>query len=177
MNKSNPMKPRWPLILCAVFAVLATIASVQLLRPVRFHMEVDRGIGISLLGYTNLSTSCMAAFQLTNRTAATYMCFVGPRATEASRGGRPLFHDLNPAAHPGVLKSNAALTFLVPVTPDTNRWRFSVQLQELRPPRPKWHAKLDLVLGRFGIRVLEPRNHSLTSPSFSHPSNDKLGQS
>ena len=150
-----------------MLGVLVTLGSVQILRPPRFRPDND--VAISMLGYTNQSNTCMAVFQVTNRTAVAYICLVGGRVSEASRGGRPVFHDLNAPASPGVLKPRATLTFLVPAAADTNDLRVSVQLQELRTPRPKWQAAFAPTLRLIGIRALEPNNHHLTSPPFSRP--------
>src|SRR5438309_2326585 len=89
------MKARWPFNLCGLLGVVVALVSVQLLRPPRFRQNND--VAVSFLGYTNQSNTCMALFQVTNRTAAPLICLVGPRASEASRGGRPVFHDLHPA--------------------------------------------------------------------------------
>jgi hypothetical protein len=161
------MKARWPFIIFGSLAVLATLVSVQLLRPAGFRP--DEEVAISLLGYTNQSNTFMAVFQVTNRAATTFMCLVGPRASEAGRGGRPTYHDLYPAASPGILKPAATFTFFVPAAPDTNRWRVSVELQGLPVPRRAWVAKVAPVLRLFGIRMLDAKEHHLTSPAFSRP--------
>jgi hypothetical protein len=161
------VKARWAFIICGSLAALVASVSVQLLRPARSHQS--NYVAISSLGYTIQSNACMALFQVTNRTAAALWCFVGPRCSEAGRGGRLLVHDLYAAAPPGTLPPRGTFTFAVAAAPDANNWRVSVEVQELRAARSVWQTKLTPVLRHLGICLLEDKQYYFTSSAFSRP--------
>ena len=158
------MKVRRLFVVFGVLTVLVAVLSVRVLQPASYQTTKD--VSLYLLGYTNTAGTNMVVLQLTNRTAALFMCFVGPRTTVASRNGRPLFHELHPAADPGLLQPRGAFTFAVPSSVDTNLWHLSVQLQELNSAVPKWRRVAAGILRSIGVHALDARAYYVTSPEF-----------
>jgi hypothetical protein len=109
----------------------------------------------------------MAVFDGTNHTKSDFLCFVGVRASEASKGGRPLFHDTTVAAAPGTLPALGVFSFSVPASPDTNWWRVSVELQEIDAGRPRSQRALAEIARFVGVHWFDARTADLTSPAFS----------
>jgi hypothetical protein len=152
------------IIIASVFvAVLLTVTVVGLLRPANVPTT---WFSIAFLGYTNQANGCQAVFQITNHTPGTFQCLVGPRVSEASRAGRPVFCDPGEAAPPGLLLGRDTFTFAVAAAPDTNRLRVSVEVRDARSP----DGGLRPLLRRFGIHTFKRHSQTLTSPAFSRPS-------
>jgi hypothetical protein len=139
--------------------------SVLLLQPP--SLSTTNSASISLLGYTNTAGADMAVFEVTNHTKTQFFCFVGARASEASKGGRPLFHDTSAAAAPGALPPLGTFSFSVPSSPDTNLWRVPVELQEIDAGRPKLQRAFAGVARLVGVHSLDAKTYHLTSPAFS----------
>lgn len=159
------MKVRGPLAICAVLAIAVVFLSILLLQPPSFG--TTNGVSLYLRGYTNTAGTNMAVFEVTNHTKTQFVCFVGPRASEASKNGRPLFHDTSAAAAPGTLPPLGVFAFSVPSSPDTNLWRVSVQFQELDVARSKWQQVFAAILRVIGVHSLDAKTYQLTSPAFS----------
>ncbi len=158
------MKARRPFVICGVLAVLVAFISLRLLQPASFRTTND--VSFYLLGYTNMSGTNMALFQVTNRTTATFTCWVGSRNSVARRNGRPLFRDVYPAVDPGTLPPSGAFTFAVRSSADTNLWRVSVQLQKLNAPRPKWQRVPVRILRSIGVHSFDEKWYHITSPEY-----------
>jgi len=159
------MKVRRPFIICAVFAVLVVFISVWVLHPSAYR--TPNCASFYFRGYTNTAGTNMAVFEITNHTKLKFVCFVGPRASQASRNGRPLFYDTSAAAAPGTLSPLGSFAFSVPSSPDTNLWRVSIQLQELDVARPRWQRAFASILRVIGVRALDAKTYHMTSPGFS----------
>src|SRR5688572_29252489 len=86
----RPMKVRRLFIVSAALAVLVAVISIWLLQPSSHHTTND--VALYFRGYTNTAGTNMAVFEVTNHTKIQFVCFVGARASVASRGGRPLLH-------------------------------------------------------------------------------------
>jgi hypothetical protein len=157
------MSVRRTFVICGVFVALVTLVSVWFVTPVSYRTPHD--VSLFLTGYTNVSGTNIALFEVTNRTKIQFVCFVGPRSSLASRNGRPLFRDLSAAALPGTLPPLGVFAFSVPSSADTNLWHVSVQLQELNF-RPKWQRAFATALRMIGLHWFEPKVYNLTSPAF-----------
>lgn len=157
------------IIIASVFvAVLLTVTVVGLFRPAHLRPAnvPTNWFSIAFLGYTNQANGCQAVFQITNHTPGTFQCLVGPRVSEASRAGRPVFCDPREAAPPGLLLGRGTFTFAVAAAPDTNRLHVSVEVRDARSP----DGGLRPLLRRFGVHTFKRYSQTLTSPAFSRPS-------
>jgi hypothetical protein len=159
------MKVQRILTVCALSAIVVTLLSVLLLRPQ--SLSTANSVSIYLRGYTNSAGADMAVMEVTNHTKARFLCFVGPRSSEARKNGRPLFCDTSAAAPPGTLAPHGVFAFAVPASADTNFWRVSVQLQELNVARPGWQRGIARILRLDGVRSFDTKTYSVTSPVFS----------
>lgn len=159
------MKVRRSIMAAALLAVVLLVVSVLLLQPP--PLSTTKSATICLRGYTNIAGTEMAVFDVTNHTKSDFLCFVGPRASEASKGGRPLYHDTSAAAPPGTLPALGAFSFSVLASPDKNWWRVSVELKEIDAGRPGLQRALAGIARLVGVHSFDARAAHLTSPAFS----------
>jgi hypothetical protein len=162
------MKVQRTLTVCAVSAAVVTLLSVVLLRPP--SLSTANSVSFYLRGYAKTAGADMAVLEVTNHTKTRFLCFVGPRSSEASKNGRPLFYETSAAASPGTLPPLGVFAFSVPASPDTNFWRVSVQLQELDVARPAWQRGTARILRLVGVHSFDAKTYSVTSPAFSRSS-------
>ena len=159
------MKVRHPFIVGLVLAGVVLLVSIMLVH--QLALSTTKSASIYLRGYTNtVGGADMTVFEVINHTRTPFVCFVMPRSSEASKGGRSLSHDTTFAATPGALPPRGVFVFSVPSPPDTNLWRVSVQLQEIDAGRSKMQRALAGVLRLVGVHFLDVQTYNLTSPAF-----------
>jgi hypothetical protein len=133
----------------AIFVIFTLIARSRYLCPV----------SISFVGYSKTPTSSIAVFQITNRSAAAFMCYVSPGKGDTAR-------DRTRDLHLRAVPACGAVEMWVPLPADMNLWRFGLQVDELRAGR-NWEFKLRRVLRRVDrIHIPNGRTYSLMTPSL-----------